>query len=335
MSQCQVVSPVKSSYNAVNIRINNPKAFVSDKTECGDCKNDYNAINMEVNYPELSPVYSYPEYGSVVTSDMANINTVKVPEPNLTNTENEKKNLSFNGLNFKASNKPEIITESKVKPAVDIEQTTRNLESADYDVQAKQLEGIFLSAIKDSALAIPYINANIFSQLINIAEKDVTSLEGPSEEQVKIREKIITNKIYEKQQLDQGKAKEDIKLPYEVSDAEFAKAIILSPKELAGRNKEYALMTLAALAKVYGSEYEKKTGNVLPLTDLPGASSMVEALKKDNNPSVKAAAIESLVYINRKEYNKEISAVLTASLQDKNPLVAGIAAEALRNITAN
>lgn len=365
MSQCQVVCPANSSYNAVNIKINNPRANISDKNNC--CDGDFNAVNLEINNPELKQkqVYDYPVYEGIITSDMTNfvpvampempvvpvayktsyinsktyINTdsekdaraVEVPAPNLTTVENEKK-VSFNGLAFKAGNKPEIIADGNLQPAVNVEKVVENLSSPDYDVQAKQLEKIIYTALKDSKNAIPYVTSSVFTAMINIAEKDSSSLEGPSQEVIDARKKIITNEIIKEQQLANNKKPEEIELPYKLNEADMALAMKLSPMELVERNKEYALLTLAALTKIYAEDVEKNTGNVVSLTDLPGASVMVETLKTSNNPSVKMAAIESLVYINRPEYNKEIKAVLEIVRNDKNQAVSVVANDALKNI---
>jgi hypothetical protein len=360
MSQCEVICPARSTYNAVSIRINNPKANMSDKMSNADGEGEFNAVNLEINNPELKqkPVYSYPEFDEIVTSDMAMpmiapvayeasyvnrtyispakdykaAETVVVPEPNLTTVEDEKKNLAFNGIRFKAAQKPEITPDAGLKPAVDVDKVVGNLASADYDVQAKQLEEIVYYSLKDTKNAIPYITAPVFSELIKIASKDTSAMEGPTEEQINIRKEIITNEIYLEQQLAQNKKPEEVKLPYDVSKENFEKAVVLSEMELAERNKEYAILTLAALSKVYADEFEAKTGNVVPLTDLPGASAIVEAIRNSDNPSVKAAAIESLVYINRPEYKEEISAVLKIAANDKNKNVAALASESLKNL---
>ena len=376
MSQCEVISPATSTYNAVNIRINNPRANVSDKLKQNEGNGEFNAVNLEINNPELrqKPIYSYPKYDTIVTSDMANISpmdvppvplvpvayktsfinnrtyistdmdtkdikdaeVVEVPEPNITTTEKEKKlaenNPTFNGLTFKAASDVNIVQDANIKPAVDIEAVINNLSSPDYDVQAAQMEKIVGAALKDKTSALPYITTSVFTALIDIARKDSVSLEGPNEEQIAIRKKIITNAIIMEQQVQDGKKPEEVELPYTVSQEEFAKAIELSPMEMSERNREYALYTLAALSRVYSEEYENKTGNVVPLTDLPGASVMADILRADRNPSAKVAAIESLMYIYRPEYKDEISGIMEIASTDSNKTVAMVAADALRSI---
>lgn len=370
MTKCEAVCPVKSTYNAVNIKINNPKTNVSDKKRINENEGEYNAVNLEINNPEIKqkPIYSYPRYDTIVTADMvrpyesqeipvfpvsyktsfvnnrtyinADFDTEdsvlkdkqEVPRPYLTNRENEKMNLTFHGISFRASEKPQIVSDAKMLPAIDTDEVIDKLASDDFDVQARQLEVIISDALKDDKSAVPYISTPVFSGIIDIAERDTSALVGPTEEQKDIRKKIIANEITRIKQESEGKKPEEMELPYLVSEEEFAKASILSQKEMAERNKEYALLTLAALTKVYTDDFQAKTGNVVPLTDLPGASTMVETLRYSQNPSVKIAAIESLVYINRPEYNKEITAVLSVAAEDKNVAVATVAMDALKNI---
>ncbi len=370
MSQCQAVCPSQNVYNAVKIKINNPKANIPNELKVSDDGFEFNAVSLEINNPEVKQkqLYSYPKYDGIVPYDMANVvsseisvipvayktsfinnrtyitadidpkelpaaKTSNVPEPNLTTIENEKEEFPvFKGLNFK-SKIPEIYKKADIKPAVNIDNVLENLDSENYDVQAKQLAEIISAALNDKKAAGVYIMTDVFSKMIDISEKDTSKLEGPSEEQIKIRKKIITNEISRRKQLEEKKPPEEIKLPYEVTREEFLKAMDLSPFELAERNKEYAILTVAALTNVYVEEFKNKTGNVVPITDLPGISTMVNILKNSDNTSLKIAAIESLVYICREEYKPEISAVLSAATQDKSQAVTMVAADALKSIS--
>lgn len=334
MSQCQIIEPM-STYNAVNIKIHNPRANVAGKTQ--ECNNgEFNAVNMEIINPELGqPIYSYPVHDSIVTSDMA-LAPVTVPEPNLTTVEDEKKNNgnpAFSGISFRAS-APEIIPDANLKPAINIDEVNANLKSDNYDVQARQLEKIVKAALGDKESAIPYVTQSVFAEIINLAEKDTSALEGPTNEQIELRKKIITNEIIKERETAKGKKPEEIELPYNITKSDLAIAATLSPLEMAERNKEYALLTLAALGKVYVEEFENKTGNVVPLTDIPGASVIANSLRNSKNPSVKIAAIEALAYINRDEYKDEISAIMKIAATDENQLVSMVAKELLKSMKA-
>ena len=59
---------------------------------------------------------------------------------------------------------------------------------------------------------------------------------------------------------------------------------------------------MAILAKIYTDEVEKQTGNIVPMTDVPGTSAIVDSLRYNPNSGVKIAAIDALRHINRPEY---------------------------------
>ena len=367
MSQIQPINQNQSVYNAVKIRIDNPQAYMPSKVKNPDGNSEFNAVNLEITEPELKPVknpiYAYPVSPEVVTYEQAgiapmdipmlpvtyktsyinnrtyinaeldspakkNIETVQVPEPDVTTTE-EEKNLAFHGINFKSAPKPDIAAPAEMKSAVDTDKVIKALESSDYDTQAKQMEEIVASILKDKNNAVPYITTSVFTTLVNIMEKDTSGLEGPTEEQTEIRKKIILNELLREQQLAENKKPEEIKLPFELTDSDYAKASKLSTLEMAERNKEYAIYTTATLAKAYAEDFEAKTGNVVPLTDLPGVSNIVDVLKKSENPSLKAAALETLLYINRAEYKDEISAIFKIAATDKQKMVSQMAAAGL------
>lgn len=366
MSQCVVIDQPKNVYNAVNIKINNPKASISDKIKNDSCGNkEFNAVNLEINEPELQPakkpIYTYPTAEDIITYDRANIAPIDipdlpmipvayktsytyistdltpepakkvenvVPEPYLTTIENEKlsdNNLTFNGLSFKAAPKPEILKDADMKPAVDTKKVNENLTSKDFDVQALQLKEIVDAALHDKENATPYISTEIFSNIIDIIDRDTTSLSGPTEEQIKIRESLIIYAKKAEEEIANGADPKDIKLPQDITEEDIAKALMLSPLEMAERNKEYAISALAALDKVYIDEFEKQTGNVIPLTDLPGISSVVETLKSSKNSDLRITSLVALGYIARPEYEKEISAIFKIASQDKDINVAYMA----------
>ena len=89
---------------------------------------------------------------------------------------------------------------------------------------------------------------------------------------------------------------------------------------------------MAILTKVYTDEVERHTGNVVPFTDLPGSAAIVDALRYSPNAGVKIAAIDSLRYIQRKEYKDELSTLYSLAQADPNPQVAMSAARALELI---
>ncbi len=248
---------------------------------------------------------------------------------------NEKKNDAINEdlkimeTETKSIKKPEIIPGEEIKPDVDIPLVISNLNNSDFDIQAQQMEEIARISLDNPDNAIPYIVRDVFSSLIDITKKNSAELAAPTDAQIEARKKVIANYLT----AENGKTNnKPIKLPYNISESEFALADEISPMEQAERNKEYALYTMAILAKVYTDEIEKQTGNIVPMTDIPGTSAMVDALRYSPNSGVKIAAIDALRHINRPEYKEEMSTLFTLAEADTNPEVAIAATRALEAI---
>ena len=221
--------------------------------------------------------------------------------------------------------RPEIIPGEEIKPDVDIPLVISNLTNADYDVQAQQMEEIARISMDNPENAVPYIVRDVFATLIDITKADTSELASPTEAQVQARKKVIANYLV----MENAKGDKNVKLPYELSDAEIELANQISPMEQAERNKEYAMYTMSVLAKIYTDEVEKQTGNIVPMTDLPGASAIVDALRYNPNPEVKLAAIDALSHIERPEYQDELTTLFALAQTDTNPLVAMAATRAI------
>lgn len=263
---------------------------------------------------------------------------VEVPEPNFTTVEAEKGEEKIDNINddvevmateTKDIKKPEIIPGEEIKPDVDIPLVISNLTNENFDVQAQQMEEIARVALDDSNNAIPYIVRDVFSSLIEITKKDSAELAAPTDEQIQARKKVIANFV----SMENGKAKnQPVKLPYSITEKDVALADTISPMEQAERNKEYALYTMAILAKVYTDEIEKQTGNIVPMTDIPGTAAIVDSLRYNPNSGVKIASIDALRHIYRPEYKEEMSTLFTLAQADTNPEVAIAATRALDRI---
>lgn len=225
---------------------------------------------------------------------------------------------------IKEVKKPEIIPAEEILPDVDIPLVISNLTSSDFDTQALQMEEIARISLDNSANAVPYIVREVFSSLIDITNKDTTSLATPTQAQVDARRKVIANFAA----LEQGAQQP----PYPMTQEEIVLANELSPMEQAERNKEYALYTMSILAKIYTDEVEKQTGNIVPMTDLPGTSAIVDALRYNPNAGVKIASIDALRHIARPEYKEELNTLFSLAQADTNPQVALSASRALNDI---
>ena len=354
-------------YNAVNVEVNRPRVNAGLKVPPRRPIYNYPQAPGAVTFDTLPIAYQTNlinnrtlinaefEFEGIEKEDTKEEkNTVKegveeekssiVPQPNLTTTETEKKTeisitekakagdkeISFHGT---SDTKPvEIVPEVEIKPEVDIPQVVKNLNSENYDIQAKQMEEIARLSMENPQNAVPYIVKEVFIGLINVVKKDTSDLTPPSTEQINTRKKIIINEIIKEQTRINHQNPDKIELPYSLTEEEIKAATALTDLEQAERNKEYALYTMAILSRVYTDEVHKHTGNIVPMTDLPGVSTVVDSLRYNQNAGVKVAAIDSLRYINRPEYKEELQSIFTIAAKDENPFVAENAMVALASL---
>ncbi len=209
----------------------------------------------------------------------------------------------------KTEAKPEIVPGEQVTPQVDINSFIAKLTNPDYEVQASGMEEIANMVKTSPEKATELVDTKVFDALTNIINADTSKLEGPTQEQLAAREKFMSGK--------------------EVTDAEKELANKLSPKEQAERNKSYALFTSAIMQKLYGDEVKRLSNTTVPLTELPGVITVVDNLKDNPNPMVRASAIEALSYIQNPEYKKDLTTVFTVAQNDQDPGVAESAKMAL------
>ena len=333
-------------YNATNIEINRPMVEVKK-----DNTYDYPVAAEVVTYdkagivpvyvPQIPVIIAEEAVDEVVDAEVKDAEVIEeetaVPAPNVTTAEDEKKNLSsnlnFHGINFKAgstqNNKVESASVHAKNSNIDVKNIVLNLRGEDYDKQALQMEEIAKVAAENPKALVNYVTVEIFSSLIDIVEKDTTDLEPASEAQIEARKKIIINELVKRQAKANNEDPEKVELPFELKKEEIELAMKLTSMEQAERNKEYALYSIAMLAKAYGENVKEETGMTVPITDLPGVSNIVNVLKKEKNPGIKVAAIDALVYCRKPEYNEEIKSILTMATTDRNPMVAKTAAGAL------
>lgn len=344
------VSPITNStdanYNAVKIKINDPKTTIPEGFKSADLGN-YNAINIEVNRPTVDVVkldeiptqvaiaafmpmevpelpvdpVAYEDFAKEIDEQDAEL--VTVPEPNVTSPEVEKKNLgndiNFNGLSFKANKAENAKT-------IDLAKTIANLNSENYDIQALQMEEMAKIASVEPDLLSEYISVDTFSSLINILNKDTTNLEAPSKEQIEIRDKALANLEILAIAQSKGEKLESVEIPYpDLTKEEINTALTLTTMEQAERNKEYAMYIIAVLSKTYANNVKKISGNTVPLTDLPGMAEIVDTLRHNKNWLIRIAAIDALQICYKPEYKEETLEILKLASQDKHPQVAQIA----------
>lgn len=214
-----------------------------------------------------------------------------------------------------AAGKPvDVVPPAPVTPQVDLNSFIAKLTNPDYDVQASGMEEIANMVNEDPKKATELLDSKIVDALTNIITADTSSLQGPSKEQVAARQKLASNQ--------------------QLTEDEKKLATTISPLEQAERNKSYAMFTSAIMQKLYADEVQKLTNSTVPLTELPGAVTIVEQLKNNANPMVRTSAIEALSYIQNPAYQKDLNTIFTIAQKDQDKGVQEAATLALEKLNA-
>ncbi|MBR1425052.1 hypothetical protein IJ579_05775 [bacterium] len=312
------------NYNAVKIDINNPTVGVPP------------VQNPIYTYPQ-APVYTYPQAPVFTYPEPVNTAPVyvpaqqpvvqevpiqqpvdqapqiPVPQPVIIDEAPKAERTTPVAEEKPAEvQTPEVVEPQDVAPQVDLNGFIAKLADPDFEVQATAMENI-ANLVKDNPTqATELVDEKVFESLNNILNADSSQLEGPTQEQVAAREKIISGQ--------------------QVTDEESVLANTITPKEQAERNKSYALFTTAILDKLYADEVEKLSGNTVPLTELPGIIPVVDQLKDNDNPVVRASAIEALSYLQNPAYKNDLNTLFTVAQNDQDAGVAATAKAALEKL---
>ena len=327
--QCaSYAQPQQPSYNAVKIDIHNPSVGTPSMAPCqGQYQPQYAPVNAPIyNYPQ-APVYeptqqipAQPVYypGQPLPQPVQYPAPVQYPTPAPVNQQNVNYPAQPQPVPAQApaqvpepqvSNAPKVEAPVPVEPALDLNGFISRLANPDFEGQAATMEDIADIVNKQPEKAPELVDKQIFKALNDIISFDSSKVEGPSQKQLEIRQKMV-----------QGE---------KVSPEDEKLANAYSPKEMAERNKSYALFTIALLDKIYAQEVKKLNGNAVPLTDLPSAVEVVNQLKDNPNPMVRESAIEALSYIQEPEYKKDLTTLFTVAKNDQDASVANAAQAAL------
>lgn len=330
--------PQQPSYNAVKIDIHNPTVGTPGMTPCqNQYQPQYAPVNAPIyNYPQApiycpcqqmqnnqpiaqAPVY-YPaqplpapiQYPTQPGVEQQNINyPVQQPVP----AQPQPVQPAPTQAEVPApqvSEAPAIEPPKPIEPALDLNGFISRLTNPDFEGQASAMEEIADIVNKQPQKAPELVDKQIFKALNDIISFDSSKVEGPTQKQIEIRQKLVQGEKVSKE------------------DEDLANAY--SPKEMAERNKSYALFSIALLDKIYAQEVKKLSNNTVPLTDLPSAVNVVNQLKDNPNPMVRESAIEALSYIQDPEYKKDLTTLFTVAKNDQDASVAKAAQIALEKL---
>lgn len=208
--------------------------------------------------------------------------------------------------------KVEIEQPVPMTPQVDLNSFIAKLTNPDFEVQANAMEEIANMVKDEPQKATELLDEKIVNALNTIVNNDSSKLAGPTAEQIAARQKLMKGE--------------------QLSDADKKLATTITPMEQSERNKSYAMFTSSIMQKLYGDEVAKLTGSTVPLTELPGAVTIVEQLKNNPNPMVRTSAIEALSYIQQPAYKQDLTTLFTIAKNDQDKNVQEAATAALAKL---
>ena len=208
--------------------------------------------------------------------------------------------------------KVEIEQPVPMAPQVDLNSFIAKLTNPDFEVQANAMEEIANMVKDEPQKATELLDEKIVNALNTIVNNDSSKLAGPTAEQIAARQKLMKGE--------------------QLSDADKKLATTITPMEQSERNKSYAMFTSSIMQKLYGDEVAKLTGSTVPLTELPGAVTIVEQLKNNPNPMVRTSAIEALSYIQQPAYKQDLTTLFTIAKNDQDKNVQEAATAALAKL---
>ena len=338
--------PQQPNYNAVKIDIHNPMVNVP----ATQAPQQYPAAQYEA---PTAPIYEYPQAQTqpyymppvittpetqpevvppVVTSNGTQPVAQEIPikpevvPPAPVVTEQPKADVKKSEPAPETNKKSDAAAEEKsveieqpqeIKPKVDLNAFLAKLTNPDYDVQLSSMYDILNMVEKTPEQAGDLLDTKIVDALTNILLADTNNLESTTPEIEAQRDAINANANLSPE------------------DKKAALNQTLTPYEKAERNKSFAIYTSAILQKLYGEEALKMYNAIVPLTEMPGAVTIVEQLKGNPNATVRKSAVEALSYIQNPTYKKDLTTIFTIAQKDQDAGVreaATIALEKLKEV---
>ncbi len=311
----------KSQYNGVNIEIINPQGQGMSPQGCYQMPAQYVPVQQQVAIPQpyavpypvsqavnqapqpyMQPTYVQPQQPAVQ----------QIPAPQITPQQPQIQPAYVQPQ----QPAPQVVQPQTVpaiqQPAIPDnsplpESFAGRLKSSNPDEQKAAIEEIAEAVKNNKPEGRVLIDTVVVDALVDIIDKDTSSLQAPSPEVLALRQKPQD----------------------QLSAAEKEKATTPSPLEKAEINQRYALYTIAYMQDRLNKEVEAAKGQPVELKDLPCIEKVIDTVKSNQNPMLRASAIASLSYIARPGYKADLSTIFELAKNDEDADVRDAAAKAL------
>jgi hypothetical protein len=325
--------PQQASPNAVSINIYNPQAYGTAPNGAGAVQQapqqvPYNYTNSVYQMPQAN-AYQQPQQAPEAYQQYMPVQSPIAPAPQIMpdsvmSQPQQQPVQEAQVQNPEAAKNETVNNEANQEQTqnantVDVNALVSGLADADTDKKAQTINQIAEYAQGEPSVALQVVSEPIMNGLINVINEDTTGLEGPTDEQIAIAEKITKGE--------------------QLTPEEDALSEQLSPRDKANKNRIFALYTLAMIQKLQREELNQYIENQkangeqpvepLKIEELPGYNDIVNVIKNDARPEVKVAAMQALQYIAEPDDKASVEAALTEALNSEDEVVKAAAQEVL------
>ena len=297
--------PAQGGANAVSINIYNPQAYGSAAPQNAQ-QAPYDYTNSLYNVPQAS-LYQPQATNPIAYLPPQPQAASFAPTQQIAPAPQVMPDSVLNQQNVQ----PEAPAAEAQQPSqddIDTNALIEGLNNTDAKVREATINEIAKEAQKNPSAKQKLVAEPIMQGLVNIINEDTTKLEGPTDEQIAVAEKIVKG---EKLTPEEEK----------ISDN-------LAPRDAANLNRAYSLYTLAMLQKLQRDEVDEYIQNQkangqeaidpLKLEDLYGYNDVVNVIQNDARPEVQIAAMQALRYIARPEDKEAVAKVLEKPLASQD-----------------
>jgi hypothetical protein len=312
-------------YNAIKINIVDPKVLAPGSQ--APVYNPYNYPQSSVYYPTATqaPVYSDPNAtpAPVYTAPQPSYYPPVMPQqyPQAPQVVNQQQVYQTPPSVMPPTPQltqpapavvPPVTQQPQTAGTVDVAGLTNKIKSSDLQTVNAAIESVADIAQTKPEAAPQLLDIALMESLLGVIGQDTSALTGPTKQQDDLRQQVLEGK--------------------KLSDADLALANEITPAEMAERNKQYALFTVAILQNALIDEF-KKTNNMTPdIKDLPGMEQIVTTIKDNPNPMLRASGLAALAYNARQEYKPVMQEIFQLSTNDADENVKKVANDGLAKL---
>lgn len=290
--------------NAVNIQIFDPKSFAQPQSAYSmPTGSVYDVPNQSVYTPAT------PVPGPVPPPPVVNTQNVNPPvPPSVIPPAPEAPQAPQSGT----VTPPQEPAQTAPASTIDTKAMAAEVKSDNLETAGAAIEKIADIAQHNPAEAKQLLDQELMESLLGVIAKDTTQLQDATPKQLELRQQLLEGKT--------------------LSAEEMTEAQKISEKEMADRNKQYALFTVAILQDLLVKEFQAQNNVTPDIKDLPGMEQIVTTIKENSSPMLRASGLAALAYNARPEYKPVMEEIFNLSKQDEDPNVRKVAEDGLAKL---